>query len=118
MGSTLTTDNTPLEIRQMGREIERREQRLTGEKTHRHRNTQKGWDTLIGSLLVFHARANPDVRGPDPVRGNHREDVLWSLRQQQPDEPGSPMDQRPELLAFLINDRVILKHIGHATTED
>src|SRR5437868_4782630 len=73
--------------------------------------------TLLSHLLIFYARANPNIGGPISFPGGDTLNIVWSLRQKKPVEIGRVTDKLPQPNAFTIQISATLKHISHACTK-
>ena len=67
--------------------------------------------TLLSHLLIFYARANPNIGGPISFPGGDTLNIVWSLRQKKPVEIGRVTDKLPQPNAFTIQISATLKHI-------
>src|SRR5258708_3084600 len=98
--------------------IHRAQQRFAGNEAHGRRILKEFRDAFVGPLLLLRGRADPDVSGPILVPRHEATDVLRSLGQKLPVEPGRVFDQWPQSCAPRVQVVAVLKYIGHRGAKD
>jgi hypothetical protein len=104
-------------IRQPWRKINRPEQRFGADETDERRNADKMRQPLMGFVLAFNGRSDPDILIPvAPIRWEHLADVLRALCQQLPIQCWRLFDHGPKI-ASPFRFSLIVEHVRQRRAE-
>jgi hypothetical protein len=109
------TDLVPLEP---GHEINRGEQRLTGQESDMRLHTQKPFDAPIGPALILGGGPQPYILAWAYCPWIDMLDMSGPFRQQEPVKMRSIFDERPESFAPRIKIGARLENIRHGGAEN